>query len=133
SQKTFTSINPSNKNDIVGIFQASTEVDVREAIEAAQNAFPEWSKTSPSKRASILLKAADIIESRLEQIASELTREEGKTIGASRGEVSRSVQTLRYYAFSGQNVTGSTFVNDDPSMKVTSEREPLGVVSVITP
>ncbi len=133
SQQTFNSINPSNINDVVGVFQASTEDDVRTAIDAAAKAFPEWSKTSPSKRAAILNKAADILESRLNQIASELTREEGKPIGASKGEVSRSAQTLRYYAISGQNMTGNTFVNDDPNMKVTTEREPLGVVSVITP
>ena len=65
SQQTFKSINPSNKNDVVGVFQASTEEDVKVAIDAAAKAFPEWSTTSPSKRAAILMKAADILESRL--------------------------------------------------------------------
>lgn len=131
--KTFESINPSNINDVVGVFQASTEEDVKRAIESASAAFPEWSQTSPSKRAAILTKAADILEKRVDQIAEELTREEGKIIGASRGEVLRSAQTLRYYAVSGQNLTGETFQNDDPNMKVTTELEPLGVVTVITP
>ena len=53
NQKTFQNINPANIDDIVGMFQASGEQDVQEAIEAAKEAFPNWSKTSPSKRAAI--------------------------------------------------------------------------------
>lgn len=133
SGNTFESVNPANTNDIVGRFQASTAEDVKEAIEAAEVAFPDWSKTSPSQRANILNKAADILESKVDQYAEELTREEGKHITASKGEVKRSAQTLRYYAVEGQGYTGETFPNDDPKMMVYTLREPLGVVSVITP
>lgn len=133
SNRTFKSINPSNTDDIVGIFQASNEEDVKVAIETASHAFSEWANTAPSKRAAILNKAADILESRIDQLASELTREEGKPINDSIGEVKRSAQTLRYYAVSGQNITGDTLVNDDPNMNVSTVRVPLGVVSVITP
>ena len=51
----------------------------------------------------------------------------------AKNEVIRSAQTLRFYAVEGQSFTGETFPNDDPNMKVSTEREPLGVVSVITP
>src|SRR4051794_40448592 len=115
SHRTFKSINPSNTDDIVGIFQASNEEDVKVAIETANTAFSEWANTAPSKRAAILNKAADILESRIDQLASELTREEGKPINDSIGEVKRSAQTLRYYAVSGQNIKGDTLVNDDPN------------------
>ena len=80
SNRTFKSINPANTEDIVGIFQASNEQDVKVAIETANKAFSEWANTAPSKRAAILNKAADILESRIDQLASELTREEGKPI-----------------------------------------------------
>ena len=66
-------------------------------------------------------------------LAEELTREEGKHVDDAKNEVIRSAQTLRYYAVEGQSFTGETFPNDDANMKVSTEREPLGVVSVITP
>lgn len=133
SKKQFLSVNPANKEDIVGAFQASTEQDILAAIAAAQTAFPNWAKTSPSKRAAILNKAASILEENADQYAEELTREEGKHVTDAKNEVIRSAQTLRFYAVEGQTITGETYPNDDPDMKVSSEREPLGVVSVITP
>ncbi|WP_223590581.1 aldehyde dehydrogenase family protein [Neobacillus bataviensis] len=133
NHKTFYSVNPANKEEIVGVFQASNEQDVRLAIEAAQKAFPAWSQTAPSKRAAILNQAASILEQNAAKLAEELTREEGKHIDDAKNEVLRSAQTLRFYAVEGQTFTGETFPNDDPNMKVSTEREPLGVVSVITP
>lgn len=133
SKKTFNSINPANTEDIVGIFQASNEQDVQQAIEAANMAFPDWSRMAPSKRAAILNKAANILEQNADRLAEELTREEGKHVNDAKNEVIRSAQTLRFYAVEGQTFTGETFPNDDPNMKVSTEREPLGVVSVITP
>ncbi len=133
SKETFTSINPADTNDILGEFQSSAPEDVEKAIEAAEKAFKTWSKTSPSKRAAILNKAAEILESRVDEYGEELTREEGKIISAAKGEVKRTAQTLRFYAVEGQTFTGETFPNDDPNMDVFTQREPLGVVSVITP
>ena len=133
SKKTFNSINPANVEETVGIFQASNEEDVRHAIDAAVTAFPDWAKTAPSKRAAILNKAASILEDNADKLAEELTREEGKHVSDARNEVIRSAQTLRFYAVEGQTFTGETFPNDDPNMNVSTVREPLGVVSVITP
>ncbi len=133
SNNTFFSINPANIEDIVGIFQASNEQDVNSAILAAKEAFQMWSNTPPSKRAAILNKAASFLEQNAASFAEELTREEGKHINDAKNEVIRSAQTLRFYAIEGQSFTGETFPNDDPNMKVSTEREPLGVVSVITP
>lgn len=133
SGETFDSVNPANPAEIVGRFQASTEQDATEAIEAAEAAFAGWKRTPPSKRAEILYKAADLLEGGLEQYALELTKEEGKTLAASRMEVKRSAQTLRYYASEGLNVSGSTLPSDDPTTFVYTKKEPLGVVTVITP
>ncbi|MFP5112077.1 aldehyde dehydrogenase family protein [Bacillaceae bacterium C204] len=133
SKKTFFSVNPANTEDLVGEFQASNEQDVQLAIEAAKNAFPSWSQTAPSKRAAILNQAASILEQNVATLAEELTREEGKHVDDAKNEIIRSAQTLRYYAVEGQSFTGETFPNDDANMKVSTEREPLGVVSVITP
>jgi alpha-ketoglutaric semialdehyde dehydrogenase len=133
SKKTFFSVNPANTDELVGEFQASNEQDVKIAIEAAKDAFPSWSQTAPSKRAAILNQAASILEQNAAALAEELTREEGKHVDDAKNEVIRSAQTLRYYAVEGQSFTGETFPNDDANMKVSTEREPLGVVSVITP
>lgn len=133
SGKTFDNTNPADTNDIVGRFQASTEEDAQNAVKAAQNAFEEWAALAPSKRAAYLNKAADILEENAEQYGEELTREEGKIIGAGRMEVKKSAQTLRFYAVQGQTLTGETFPNDDPKMSVYTKKEPLGVATVITP
>jgi acyl-CoA reductase-like NAD-dependent aldehyde dehydrogenase len=131
--ETFTTVNPANVKDSVGRFQASTEEDVIQAMEAAEQAFKTWRHVPPTKRAEILYKAADLLEAGLEQYAEELTREEGKTIASSRMEVKRSAQTLRYYASEGLNVSGETLPSDDATTFVYTRKEPLGVISVITP
>ncbi|GAB7386367.1 aldehyde dehydrogenase family protein [Bacillaceae bacterium] len=133
SGRTFESVNPANVHDAVGRFQASTKEDAEAAIAAAQEAFPQWAAASPSKRAAIMNKAADWLEERVEQLAEELTREEGKILAQSKMEVKRSAATLRFYAVEGLSFTGETFPNDDRNMIVYTVREPLGVVSVITP
>ncbi|MGR3765941.1 aldehyde dehydrogenase family protein [Rossellomorea sp. NS-SX7] len=133
SEKTFVSFNPANKEEVVGVFQASTKEDVKRAIESADAAFDSWASTAPSKRAAILNKAAQYLIDHADQFAEELTREEGKPIGASRGEVLRSAQTLKYYAVEGQSHSGETFPQDDQEMDVSSRLEPLGVITVITP
>lgn len=131
--ETFADVNPADTADCVARFAASTGVDARAAVEAAQQAFAGWRKTPISKRAAILMKAADNLEKAAADIAGELTREEGKPLAQAKDEVLRSAQTLRFYAIEGQTFSGETYPNDDPEMLVYSIREPLGVVSVITP
>ncbi|MBO9329703.1 aldehyde dehydrogenase family protein [Achromobacter xylosoxidans] len=133
SGKTAPNINPADTGDVVGRFQVSDAVDARRAVEAAQAAFAGWRDTPISKRAAILTKAAQLLEERAADIARELTREEGKSLSLAKDEVLRSAQTIRFYAVEGQSYTGETYPNDDPDMVVYSQREPLGVVTVISP
>jgi len=133
SGKTFDNINPADTGDIVGRFQASSAEDAQAAVAAAAAAFTAWKKTPVGKRATILNRAADHLEANADSIAVELTREEGKALSLARAEVLRSAQTLRFYAVEGQTFTGETYPNDDPDMLVYSQREPLGVVTVIAP
>jgi aldehyde dehydrogenase (NAD+) len=131
--KPFDNINPADTSDIVGRFQASTAAEAKLAVNAAAAAFDRWKKTSVSARAAILNRAADRLEAQAEQIAREMTREMGKALNLAKDEVLRSAQTLRFYAVEGQSLVGEVFPNDDPDMTVYTLREPLGVVSVITP
>jgi aldehyde dehydrogenase (NAD+) len=131
--RTFDDVNPADTRDIVGRFQASSAADAAAAVNAAAGAFDGWRRTAVSKRAKVLQGAADYLEANVARFAEELTREEGKSIVLARDEILRSAQTLRFYAVEGQSFTGETFPNDDPDMLVYTAREPLGVVSVITP
>jgi acyl-CoA reductase-like NAD-dependent aldehyde dehydrogenase len=130
---TFENRNPADSDDLVGLFQASQAQDAQRAVNAAAAAFEGWKKTPVTKRAKILNSAADWLEANAPQIAQELTREEGKSVALARDEVLRSAQTLRFYAVEGQSFTGETFPQDDPDMLVYTQREPLGVVTVISP
>lgn len=125
--------NPADAADVVGHFQDSDRVDARAAVEAAQAAFAGWRATALSKRAAVLMRAADLLQERADTIAEELTREEGKLLSQARAEVLRAAGTLRFYAIEGQTCTGETFPQDDPDMTVHTQREPLGVVTVIAP
>jgi acyl-CoA reductase-like NAD-dependent aldehyde dehydrogenase len=129
----FDNINPADTSDIVGRFHAASAADAEAAVQAASRAFDDWKKTSISARARILNRAADYLEAHADQFAEELTREVGKALNLSKDEILRSAQTLRFYAVEGQSLTGETFPNDDADMVVYTQREPLGVVSVITP
>jgi acyl-CoA reductase-like NAD-dependent aldehyde dehydrogenase len=133
TRKTFDDVNPADTRDIVGRFQASGPADARAAVEAAAAAFDGWRRTPISKRARILQDAADILEKDSSRIAEELNREEGKAVALAKDEVLRSAQTLRFYAVEGQSFSGETFPNDDPDLLVYTIREPLGVVTAITP
>ncbi|WP_354684557.1 aldehyde dehydrogenase family protein [Cupriavidus necator] len=133
SGRTFDNVNPADTADIVGRFQASSAVDAQAAVAAAAAAFAGWKKTPVGKRAAILNRAADHLEANADSIAAELTREEGKALALARDEVLRSAQTLRFYAVEGQTFTGEVYPNDDPDQLVYSQREPLGVVTVIAP
>jgi alpha-ketoglutaric semialdehyde dehydrogenase len=131
--KIFENINPADTRDIVGRFQASGAADARAAVEAAQRAFDGWRRLSASRRAAMLLKAADYIEAHSSTFAHDLTREQGKPLALAKDEFLRCAQTFRYYAIEGQSFSGETLPSDDSNMAVFTLREPLGVVSVITP
>ncbi|WP_312438836.1 aldehyde dehydrogenase family protein [Achromobacter sp.] len=133
SGKTAPNRNPADTDDVVGHFQVSGAEDAQQAVQAAAAAFAAWRDTPISKRAAILFRAAQHLEDNAESIARELTREEGKGVNLAKDEVLRSAQTIRFYAVEGQSFTGETYPNDDPDMIVYSQREPLGVVTVISP
>jgi aldehyde dehydrogenase (NAD+) len=133
SGRTTDNLNPADTRDIVSRHAASDARDAAAAVAAASAAFDSWKKTPIGKRAKILNDAAAHLEANADAIAAELTREEGKALSLARDEVMRSAQTLRFYAVEGQTYGGETYPNDDPDMLVYSQREPLGVVTVISP
>ena len=133
SGRTFDNTNPADTRDVVGRFQASSADDAQAAVDAAAAAFPAWRSTPVTQRAKLLNAAAAHLEAHADRFALELTREEGKPLGLAKDEFLRSAQTLRFYAVEAQSFGGETYPQDDPDMVVYSQREPLGVVTVISP
>jgi aldehyde dehydrogenase (NAD+) len=129
----FEDTNPADSRDVVGRFPASSAADAADAVHAAERAFAGWRTLPISSRAKLLNRAADYLEAHCEDTAREMTREMGKLLSLAKDEILRSAQTLRFYAVEGQTLAGETFHNDDGDMEVYTRREPLGVVSVITP
>jgi acyl-CoA reductase-like NAD-dependent aldehyde dehydrogenase len=125
--------NPADTTEVLGLFQSSGQEDVEQAIEAASAAFPSWAAMPAPKRGQILFRAAQIIESRSEEMARTLTQEEGKTLAESRGEVLRAVELFRYYAGEGRRLNGETFPSEAPKTFLYTFRVPLGVVAIVTP
>lgn len=125
--------NPSNTDEVVGVVAWSTEKEIADAAEAAQEAFPAWKRLPGPARARILTKAAQILAGRLEEVAQLLSREQGKPIGEARGEVQRGVDLLQYYAGEGWRSVGEVIPSAAPDTLMYTIREPLGVVGVITP
>jgi alpha-ketoglutaric semialdehyde dehydrogenase len=130
---TFPSINPADWNDVIGEFAAAGVEDAKRAIEAAHAALPQWKGLSGHSRGEILRKAADILESRLEEVARAMVRENGKTILEARGETARGVALFRFYAAEGVRPVGEVIPSVNPRTFIYTSRVPLGVVNVITP
>jgi alpha-ketoglutaric semialdehyde dehydrogenase len=130
--KTFSSYNPANGEEI-GQYSASGEREALAAIEAAAVSATTWAGTTPGQRAAILYRAADLMERAGDLLTRLITVEEGKTQAESQIELKRSAASLRYYAAEAYNITGETFPSDEPGSVVSTLREPLGIVTIVTP
>jgi alpha-ketoglutaric semialdehyde dehydrogenase len=133
SGKTFENRNPADTRDLVALLQASGPEDVKEAVDAAERAFPAWANTPAPVRGRILLKAAQLLETRLNDVADLLSREEGKTIAEAKGETTRAVRLLEYFAGEGSRFSGDTIPSERPRVFMYTIRQPLGVVALIAP
>jgi acyl-CoA reductase-like NAD-dependent aldehyde dehydrogenase len=125
--------NPARSGEVVGVFPSAGREDATRAAEAAAQAFPGWARTPMPKRSEILIKAAALLEQRLDEVAEALTREEGKTLAESKGETARGVSLLRYYAGEALQPTGDVYGSATPGTYLFAERVPLGPVALITP
>jgi len=125
--------NPANTNDLVGIFPASTEEDVAAAIDAASNAFEKWRLTPAPKRGEILYRAAEILTQRKEDFARDMTREMGKVLEETRGDVQEAIDMTYLMAGEGRRQFGQTTPSELPNKFAMSVRTPVGVNGFITP
>ncbi|QIN81478.1 aldehyde dehydrogenase family protein [Rubrobacter tropicus] len=126
-------VNPSNPSEILGTTPRSDRAETERAIEAATKALPDWKATLPASRGAILMEAANIIESREDELATLMAREAGKPMKEARMEVGRAASIFRYYGSEGWRLDGINPPSARPGVTHASMREPLGVVGLITP
>ena len=104
SGQTFENVNPADTREVVGIFQRSGQAEVDAAVAAAGKAFEKWRLTPAPRRAEIIFRAASILEQRKEQFARDMTREMGKVLKETRGDVQEAIDTGYYMAGEGRRL-----------------------------
>jgi alpha-ketoglutaric semialdehyde dehydrogenase len=133
SGKTFENINPADTREVVGVFQRSNKEDVDAAVDVARQAFTKWRLVPAPRRAEILYKASEILAARKEEYSRDMTREMGKVIKETRGDVQEAIDTGYYMAGEGRRMFGATTPSELPNKFAMSVRQPLGVCGMITP
>jgi alpha-ketoglutaric semialdehyde dehydrogenase len=126
-------INPSNTDDVVGLYARASATQVETAIAAARAAFPAWSRTSPQERHDILLRASIEILGRREELGRLLAREEGKSLPEAIGEVGRAGQIFDFFAGEALRIPGEKLASVRANIDVELTREAVGVIGIIAP
>jgi aldehyde dehydrogenase (NAD+) len=133
SGRTYEKHNPARPSEVVGEFPASGEEDVNAAVGAAAKAFPGWSGTPAASRAAVLMRAADAVEARVEDMATDMTREMGKPLREARLESARAAAIFRFFAGEAWRPKGELYEQAATGSTLYTLRRPLGVVGLITP
>ena len=133
SGKTFLNLNPADHSDLIGTFPASDAADVAQAVAAAKKAFANWRLVPAPKRAEILFRAGMLLQERKEEYARQMTREMGKVLAETRGDVQEAIDEAFYVAGEGRRLFGQTTPSELQNKFAMSVRIPVGVVGLITP
>ncbi|MCI0412829.1 aldehyde dehydrogenase family protein [bacterium] len=132
SGKTSLNTNPADK-EIIGEFPDSNAEDVAAAVAAAKNAYQSWRLVPAPKRAEILFRAGELLREQKDQLAKDMTREMGKVLKESGGDVQEAIDMTYFIAAEGRRLHGHTTPSELPDKFMMSVRIPLGVASIITP
>jgi len=133
SGETFESRNPADRDEVLGSFPRSGKDDVERAVRAAKEAYPRWMATPAPERSDYLMRAGLLLEERLEEWSELMTREMGKTLKESRGDIQEGIDFLHYMAGEGRRMFGHTMPSELPNKFSMTVRHPIGVVGLITP
>jgi len=126
-------VNPSDTRDVIGLYARAGQAQAETAIAAAHAALPAWCAFTPQQRADALDKVSCEITARKAELADLLAREEGKALPDATAEVQRAAQIFKFFAGEALRVPGELLASTRPGISVEITREPVGVVSVITP
>ena len=125
--------NPASRHMEICTMPASTPAEVEQTVEAAQAAYPAWARTPAPQRAEILRALWEVIKGRVEEFARAITLENGKPLRESRSEVHAALKELDFQLGQGRRLGGLHLCSEMPGVSCQLRREPLGVVSLITP
>ena len=129
----FENRNPADRDDIIGCFPRSGPDDVARAVASAQRGFALWSKTPAPVRGEVLHRVGDLLVERKETIARAMTREMGKVLAETRGDVQEGIDTAHYAHTEGRRLFGRTVPSELRNKWAMSFRRPIGVAGLITP
>ncbi len=133
SGKTFENRNPANWDEVIGTFPKSGKEDVDLAVKAARRAFEKWRLVPAPKRGDIMRRVGDLMVARKEELARQMTREMGKVLAETRGDVQEGIDTAYYASSEGRRLFGATVPSELPNKFNMAVRVPIGVAGVITP
>src|SRR3954469_12184900 len=133
SDEYFENRNPADWNDVIGKFPLSSTKDVDKAVAAAKRGFEIWRRTPAPARGDVLRGVGDIMTRRKEEIADLMTREMGKPLQETRGDVQEGIDTAYYAATEGRRLFGHTVPSELRNKWAMSFRRPIGVCGIITP
>jgi aldehyde dehydrogenase (NAD+) len=133
SGESFENINPADTRDVIGTFPLSTRQDVNDAVNAAQEAFVRWRRTPAPRRAEILFRLGEILIRNKDQYAADMTREMGKVLKETGGDVQEAIDCTYYTAGEGRRLHGFTAPAEMPDKFAMCVRQPVGLCGLITP
>ncbi len=131
--KLFENRNPANTGDLIGLFQQSDAADAAKAIDAARRAYEHWRLVPAPRRAEILFRVAQLLADRKEALARDMTREMGKVLDETRGDVQEAIDMTYFIAGEGRRQYGQTVPSELRDKFAMSMRQPVGVAAIITP
>ena len=129
----FDNTNPADTSDLIGKFPKSGAADVAKAVESAKRGFDRWKRTPGPARGDILRRVGEILVSRKEELADLMTREMGKPLAETRGDVQEGIDTAFYAATEGRRLFGHTVPSELANKWAMSFRRPIGIAGLITP
>jgi len=129
----FENRNPADTSDVIGRFPRSAREDVERAVASAKRGFELWRRTPAPQRGDVLRRAGDLLVERKEEIADLMTREMGKPLTETRGDVQEGIDTAYYAATEGRRLFGHTVPSELRAKWAMSYRRPIGVAGIITP
>ena len=129
----FENRNPADVGDVIGKFPLSTAGDVERAVKSAKRGFEEWRRTPAPARGEVLRKVGDLLTRRKDELADLMTREMGKPLAETRGDVQEGIDTAYYAATEGRRLFGHTVPSELQNKWAMSFRRPIGVAGIITP
>ena len=129
----FENRNPADRNDLIGHFPLSDASDVERAVQSARRGFDLWKRTPAPARGDVLRRVGDLMFARKEEIANLMTREMGKPLTETRGDVQEGIDTAYYAATEGRRLFGHTVPSELRNKWAMTMRRPIGVCGLITP